>query len=120
MRQIGSEETQRLQPWPESFVGATSDCWSYLESVNSCFSIHSEKPTTKINVPIADRSAMKDITFLLPEIQIEQANNENVVILAQTIGHASPHRGILDFDARLQWLEKRDGDSAHPRRIGFT
>lgn len=35
----------------------------YLESVNNCFNIQSEKTMARINVPTEDKSAMKDIAF---------------------------------------------------------
>lgn len=37
----------------------------YSESEKSCFTIHSEKPTARIAVPMEAISAMKDIITLL-------------------------------------------------------
>jgi hypothetical protein len=43
--------------------------------VNSCFTIHSEKPTAKIAVPMEEISAMKDMFY--PSLKVEHTNKNN-------------------------------------------
>jgi hypothetical protein len=43
--------------------------------VNSCFTIHNEKPTARIAVPMEEISAMKDMFY--PSLKVEHTNKNN-------------------------------------------